>query len=184
MTHDCSSSRLYTLRDAAAPDINWPQLYRRAVAAGCCEIVSVGEERVAAADELVARSLRELVLLGELAAYASFPILADDCRRPLERTCAALLRLLDRALLANGRDLGYRVDAWRESAMTAASAVAAMIDDRGQETWPLPAAITRVANRISDAQVAFPRDRLGVPELLAETAGELLVVYAAAIETD
>jgi hypothetical protein len=59
-----------------------------------------------------------------------------------------------------------------------------MIDDPGRETRPLPAASSRVSDRVAKAQVAFSRDRLGVPELLAEAAGELLVVYAAAAETD
>jgi hypothetical protein len=77
MRPDGCPSRLYTLRAAAVPGIDWLQLYRRAVAAGCGEIVSTDEERVAASDELLSRSLRELTRLGELAAYAGCPVLAD-----------------------------------------------------------------------------------------------------------
>jgi hypothetical protein len=93
--------------------VDWPRLYELAVAAGHGETVASEEERVAAADELLAHTLVELVTLGELAALAGFPRLERGCRAPLARTCAAVLRLLDRALAAHARDVGYSTRVWR-----------------------------------------------------------------------
>ena len=174
---------LYGLERATVPGLEWPALHAQAIALGCGAIVTVAEERVAGADELLAHAPRELVLLGELAAFTSLPVLAEDCRQPLEHAAAGLLRVLDRALLAHGRDLGYRVDAWREHVTISAATVAAMINRRADgDTWPLPASLLRVAARIADAQLALRRDRLGVPEHLVDAVSELLVVYAAAAQ--
>ena len=140
------------------------------------------DERIAAVDELLALTLRELALLGELSAFASVDPLAADARRPLASTCAALLRLLDSALAAHGRDNGYRVDAWRKQTATTAWAIAAALGEHDDDTWPLPAAIDRTADRIADALTALGRDRVAVPERLVDAAGELLVIYAAATE--
>jgi hypothetical protein len=93
--------RVYTLARVADAELDWPQLYARAVATGSGIALSLGEERVAADDELLSATPRELFILAELGAYASFPPLADDCRVPLQRTCAALIRLIDRALRAH-----------------------------------------------------------------------------------
>ena len=169
------------MRAATRPGLDWPEIYRSALAAGSGECVPLHEERIAAVDELLSHSLRELLVLGELAALTSLPLLADTCRRPLERSTAGVVRLLDLALAAHGRDHGYRVERWREGAVTTAAAVAAFLDrDPDDECSPLPAALDRGARCIADALVALPRDRIAVPGHLAEAAGELLVIYAAA----
>jgi hypothetical protein len=95
-----------------------------------------------------------------------------------------LLRLLDAALAAHGRDNGYRVQTWREQVATVASAAAAWIGDHDDDTWPLPAAIDRTAGSIARALTALGRDRVGVLERLVAAARELLVVYAAACEAE
>ena len=64
--------------------------------------------------------------------------------------------------------------------MTAAAAAAIIDRDADDEHWPLPTALDRGARCIADALVALPRDRIAVPGHLADAAGELLVVYAAA----
>lgn len=182
MDCDDAPSDLYTFRHVAGAVLDWPQLYRQAVAAGCGATVHPDEERIAAVDELLALTLRELIVLAELSAFAAAESLAEEIRRPLAATCAALLRLLDSALAAHGRDNGYRVHAWRERTATTAHAIAAMLDQPHGEVWPLPAAIDRAAHRIAGTLTALGRDRVAVPERLVEAAGELLVIYAAATE--
>jgi hypothetical protein len=59
---------------------------------------------------------------------------------------------------------------------------AAFLEQDTADGWPLPIALTRVADRVAQALTALSRDRLGVPERLADAAGELLLVYAAAVE--
>src|SRR4051794_13244572 len=91
----------------------WDDLYARAIAAGSGVLVAPCDERVAATDELLASAIRGLLRLGTLAAVAL--VAADDtrCTAVLQRQAAAVLRVLDRALAAHGRDHGYDVDAWR-----------------------------------------------------------------------
>jgi hypothetical protein len=103
MPSEPDANALYMLRRATERGLDLEALYRCAVASGRDELVPAGEERVAGVDELLVRSLREFVLLGELAAFASFHWLESECRRPLARASARLLRLLDCALRARPR---------------------------------------------------------------------------------
>ena len=64
MDCDDSPSDLYTFRHVAGAVLDWPRLYREAVAAGCGESVHPDVERIAAVDELLA-----LTVLGELSAF-------------------------------------------------------------------------------------------------------------------
>jgi hypothetical protein len=87
---------------------HWSALYRQALAAGCGCVIGLQDERVASPDELVALALPGLVRLSALA------LLTDgtsdqplECARALAREAAGVLRLLDRALAAHGRDQGY-----------------------------------------------------------------------------
>src|SRR3954468_15881272 len=182
MSAESHASSLYMLRRAAEPGIDWEALYHCAVAAGREETVALGEERLAATDELLVRSLREFVRLGELAAYASLAPLEGVCRRPPARTCAGVLRLLDRALCAHGRDVGYDVEAWREQVTFSAHAIGAWLEHDTADGWPLAMTLLRAADRIAAPLTGLSRDRIGVPERLAEAASELLLVYAAAVE--
>jgi hypothetical protein len=79
-------------------------------------------ERVAAADELVALTLPWLPSLGALAMLAECQAEPGRVRaRALSRDAAAVLRLVDGALAADGRDHGYPVAAWLERAFRACS---------------------------------------------------------------
>src|SRR4051794_2913006 len=141
-----------------------PQLYQRALAAGSGLTIDPELERVSATDELVALTLPELVRLGALAVIADGPDWPQECARAARQDAAAVLRLLDRALLAHGRDAGYTVDAWREhasiDAFTMVGVVAAMQPDEQPHTTMIEA----IAEAIASVVVALHRDRVGVPE--------------------
>jgi hypothetical protein len=183
MNADGSCSALSTLRAAARPRLDWPKLYRFAVAAGCCESVPVDEEGVAAVDELLSRSLPGLVMLGELAATASARPLAHSCRRELQLTTAGVVRLLDRALTAYGRDHHQDVDDWRQGVVITAAATAAFLDrDPEPVRGQLSGTLERGARCIAHALVALPREPSTVPDHLGEAAPEFLVGFAATTE--
>src|SRR5688572_7073087 len=92
-----------------APD-QWCELYRAAVAAGRGRVICPDEERLAAPVELVAVTLPELVRLGAVALLADGGTRApSECAKVVSREGASVLRLLDRALAAHGRDHGYSV---------------------------------------------------------------------------
>ena len=96
---------------------------------------------------------------------------------------AAVVRLLDRALVAYGRDHGQQVDAWRQSVVITAAATAAFLDRDPEPTrCQLSGALERRARCIADALVALPHDPSTVPNHVAEAAGEFLVVFAATTE--
>jgi hypothetical protein len=139
----------------------WDAQYDRAIAAGCGEAMALDEERLAAPDEL---AVATFALLLRIAA-------ADPDAAPV-RDAAAVVRLLDRALAAHGRDNGYDVSAWRASAVTCAWT----LGDEAPAGRAAPA-LEDVARHVSEALVALPRDRLGVPEPLAAALGHALVVY-------
>jgi len=180
--HSSGNNALYDLSPASRRGIDWECRYRHALAVGSGVALSPAEERVAAVDELLAALLKELVALGELASLASFSALADECRTPLARSSAALVRLLDCALSVHGRDCGYHVEVWRAATVTMANAAAAALEDANSEEDPLPDAVRRAAGLIGEALTALRRDRLGVPEALTEAASEMLVVFVAAVE--
>ena len=102
----------------------WPQLRRRALADGRGCVLDPECERAAAAEELVALTLPELPSLGVLAMLAecrSEP--CRECARALSHGAAGVLRLVDGALAAHGRDHGYPVTAWLEHAFEHAHGV-------------------------------------------------------------
>jgi len=94
-------------------DDQWVSLHRRALADGCGRVLDRESERVGAADELVALTVPELPSLGALAMLAeSLPEPCPGCARALSHSTAGVLRLVDGALTAHGRDHGYPVTAW------------------------------------------------------------------------
>ena len=164
MESDRFPSALYTLRAATRPGLDWPEIYRSALAAGSGECVPVHEERIAAVDELLSHSLRELLVLGELAALTSrrcWPIPAgarSSAPPPGWCDCSISRSRRTGATTATASSAGAR--AWS----TTAAAVAAFLDrDPDDECSPLPAALDRGARCIADALVALPRDRIAVP---------------------
>jgi hypothetical protein len=158
----------------------WECLYARAVGAGCGGIVAVGDERLAAADELVAMSLTGLVRAGTLATLAAVSPGEESYSVALGRKAAAVVRLLDSALAAHGRQNGYDAAAWRELAATIACASGdELADEDADEPAPLIEALDRAAERIACVFVVLPRDRMGVPAHLAEAIGPMLLIYAA-----
>jgi hypothetical protein len=104
------------LHDLSAIDVlQWRELHRRALAAGGGWTVPPELERLAATDELAALAVPELVRLAMLAVCTEGPREpSPECASALSGNAAGVVRLLDRALAADGRDTGYPVEAWRE----------------------------------------------------------------------
>ena len=180
MEPDCPPPTLSTMCAAVRPGLDWPALYRFAVAAGCERCLAADEERVAAADELLSHALPELVLLGELAAAARQRQPNPCDRRALRDATASVVRLIDRATAAHARDHGGPLEQWRDDATTTAAAVAAFLDrDPEPERGLLSGTLERGAREIADALLALRRDPRAVPSHLIGAAGEFLVVFAA-----
>lgn len=159
---------------------HWPTLRRRAMAAGCGRVLDPDAERLAAADELVAVAVPELVRLGVFALIADGPRNPPrDCVDAVSANAAAVLRLLDRALGAHGRDTGYPVDAWLEHAFACAHARARVVSTLEPDELPLGTLVEASAEAAADVVMALNRDRLGVPEGLVDALASLLVLYAA-----
>jgi hypothetical protein len=159
----------------------WPELYRSAVVAGSGVMLDAEEEGIAAADELVALTLPLLVRLGASALLADSALRAPrECATALARESAGVLRLLDRALAAHGRDNGYGAPAWLEHAYRAAYSAAGAVSGLEAEEMPLSTVVEATAEAAGSAVIALHRDRLGVPEALAEGLGLILVVRVAA----
>jgi hypothetical protein len=160
---------------------HWPELYRRAVAAGCACVIDADDERVAAPDELVALALPGLVRLGAFALLADgTQDLAPECAQALRWEAAVVVRLLDRALAAHGRDHGYPVAAWLEHALGAAHAAAGAVSRLEVVAMPLSTVVLDAADAVAAAVIALHRDRLGVPGELADALGSILVLHVAA----
>jgi hypothetical protein len=147
----------------------WEALYARAASVGCGELVEPDEERVAATDELLAAALPAAARTGGHLIAAA--LLAADTA-PLAREAAAILRALDLALAAHGRDQGYDIQAWRRSALITALVLSG-------EPVEAAALVDEAIRHLAAVFVALRRDRLGVSERLATAIGHMLVVYAA-----
>jgi hypothetical protein len=157
----------------------WRAQYRQALAAGCGHVIGLEHERLAAPDELVALALPGLVRLGAFALPldgASAP--SPECAGALAREAAGVLRLLDRALAAHGRDHGYRVAAWLEHALGAAQASAG-VSRVEVDAVALSSVVLEAVDAVAAVVMALHRDRLGVPGELANALGSILVLYAA-----
>jgi len=156
----------------------WEALYGQATSAGCGEIVPPDEERLAATDELLAAALPVLMRVGNRFVAAAISRRDPRLGNALAREAAATLRLLDRALIAHGRDHGYDPEAWR----TRAATTAWVLGDSEEEfdATLLATIVEDVVRGVGRVFVALPRDRLGVPEWLSDAIGQLLVVYATA----
>src|SRR5436190_2250060 len=147
----------------STPVDEWPQLYQRALAAGSGLTIDPEIERVSAADELVALTLPEPVRLGALAVIADGSEWPRECARAARQDAAAVLRLLDRALLAHGRDAGYTVDAWREHASIDAFTMVGVVASMQADEQPHTTMIEAIAEAIASVVIALHRDRVGVP---------------------
>ena len=159
--------------------MQWPLLRRRARAEGCGRLLDVECEGVAAADELIALTLPWLPSLGALAMLAEWPAPCRECGPALSHRAAGVLRLVDSALAAHGRDHGYPVTAWLERAFEHANAYALGVAGLTFEESPASTLVVAAADALADVVVALHRDRLGVPEGLADALGSLLALYAA-----
>ena len=159
----------------------WRAVHRRAMASACGRIVHLDAERAAAGDELVALAVPPLARPGVFAMLAeSTDEPSHDCASVLGRKAADVVRLLDRALAADGRDNDYPAAVWLERALRSAQIHAAAIATQGVDEMPLSTLVEDSAEALADVLIALPRDRLGVPDGLAEALGSLLVLYAAA----
>jgi hypothetical protein len=167
-------------RLSSIPAADWPGLHRRAVAVGCGCVLHPDAERLAAADELVAVALPELVRLGVLALVAEGQETPPSvCASALGRAAATVLRLVDRALDAHARDTGYAVHAWHQRAWEHAHARAHAVSAMDADELPLGTLVEASAEAAGDVVMALHRDRLGIPEGLADALGSLLVLFAA-----
>ena len=135
---------------------------------------------MAATDELVALTVPMLARLG------TFALLIEDSKQPpppcmsvLSCRAADVLRLLDCALAADGRDNDYPPAAWLVHAFRGAHADAATVAMSSMHEMPLTTVVEASAEALADVIIAMRRDRLGVPEGLADALGSLLVLYAA-----
>jgi hypothetical protein len=163
----------------------WPSLRRRALADGRGCVLDAECEHAAAVEELVALTLPELPFLGVLARLAeSRPEPCRECARALSDGAARVLRLVDAALAADGRDRGYPVTAWRERAFEHAHGYASGVARLTLEESPASTLVAAAADALADVVVALHRDRLGVPEGLTDALGSLLAVYAADAGTE
>jgi hypothetical protein len=159
----------------------WADVHRNAMAAGRGRVVHLEDERLAAAHELVALTLPGLPPLGAVATLMqASPELADECANALSQHAAAVLRLVDRALAAHGRDNGYRAAAWLEHAYGRACERATAAATFERDRWPFDTLVDATAEALAEVVIALHRDRLGVPEGLADALGSLLVLHAAA----
>lgn len=180
MNVETPPNTLYVLLGATQPNIAWEPLYDAAVASGRERCMSVSEERIAACDELLARSFQELVRLSRYAALASRPTPADKRRRFIERSSAGLIRLLDRALAAYARERQQDISDARAAIASGASFEASeLFTYSTADPWPLPSAVDRTAHHLARALTAYTHDRKQLPEHITMAAAELLVIYAA-----
>jgi hypothetical protein len=163
--------------------LQWPSLHRRGIASARGRILRHDHERLAATDELVALTVPLPTHLG------SFALLADTsaeqpaaCMSVLSRKAADVLRLLDCALAADGRNNDYPAAVWLGHAFRAAHTQAVVVATSSMDEMPLTMVVEAGAVAVADVIIALPRDRLGVPEALADALGALLVLYFAGTE--
>jgi len=160
-----------------------PSHHRLALAAGAGAVLSAEDERLSAADELVALALPPLVRLRAVALLAdATQALSDELAAELARAAAAVLRLVDAALSAHGRQHGYLTAAWLDRALLFAHC--AISSPRHENPCPCSCPtghlVDEVAEALSSVVLALHRDRLGVPEALADALSGLLVIYLSA----
>jgi hypothetical protein len=140
-----------------------------------------GPGAACAPDELVALTLPELVRLGALALLADgSPGPPRECAKVVSREGVAVLRLLDRALAAHGRDHEYGVTAWLDEVVSVAHAIACDIPRRDVDVMPLGTLVLDAVDAVAAVVIALHRDRMGVPQELAEALGSVLVLHVAA----
>ena len=165
------------------PSAQWPRLRRLALADGWGRMLDVECERVASAEDLVALTLPWLPSLGALAMLAECgPQFSREYARVLSRDAAVVVRLVDGALAADGRDEGYPVAAWLGHAFEHAHERARGAARLTVEESPMSTLVVAAAEALADVVMALHRDRLGVPEGLADGLASLLALYAADIE--
>lgn len=169
------------LHDLSVIDTDeWRELHRRALAAAHGSTLPPELERLAATDELLALTVPELVRLAVFAVCTEAPPEpSPQCARVLASSAAAVLRLLDHALAADGHDTGYPVDAWREHAFDCAQARAIAVCRLPPECLPLGTLVQAGAEAAADVVIALHGDALGIPEGLADALASVLVLYAA-----
>src|SRR3954451_15166715 len=97
-----------------APE-EWSAVYRGALACECGRLLDCEDERLAVVDEFVALAVPALVRLRVIALVADGgPDVPPACVRALSGAAATVVRLLDRALAAHAREVGYVLEAWLE----------------------------------------------------------------------
>jgi hypothetical protein len=166
-------------------DLNgWQQLHHHAVVMGCGLVIEADIEGVAECDELIAIVLVELVGIGALAACADRP--GDppvEFLDVLREGAAATLRLVDRAIAADGRDVGYSTSAWLQRAMLSVHAQASIVVASDPRSPALLGLVVAAADNAVGAITAIERDYFAVSEGLCDALASLLVLFAATAGT-
>jgi hypothetical protein len=133
---------------------------------------------MAATDELVALTVPVLARLG------TFALLIEHSERPppacmsvLSCRAADVLRLLDARSPPTAATTNAII--WRQHAFRGAHANAAAVATSSMDEMPLTTVVEASAHAVAEVIIAMRRDKLGVPEGLADALGSLLVLYTA-----
>ena len=135
---------------------------------------------MAAADELVGLTLPEFASLGVVAMLTEARERGGACAIALSHRAAGVLRLVDRALAAHGRDNGYHTAPGLNTPSTTPTSGPTPRRTSSRTNFPITMLVEAAAQALADAVIAFPRDRFGVPEALIDAVGSLMNLYALA----
>lgn len=166
--------------------------YSAAIAVGG-DVVDGGfdDERAASAHELLCRageSLVELAMIAQLFqaqaqldSEAASEALREDARR-LRIASARIARLVRGALANHGRDTGYALDVWLETAFSETELLLTNDVDplfSGPEMDAIEI-VRHLSDSIFAALAAAPNDRMGVPERVASAMGVSVALFMVA----
>jgi hypothetical protein len=103
----------------------------------------------------------------------------DDVAQMRSQT-AGTLRLCQRALEVDGRNVGYRLEEWRTTSLETTSAVLRVAHQaarRGEACSTPVGELREAARTISRALAACESDRMAVPGHLSDALGRLLLLF-------
>lgn len=141
---------------------------RASVDGGALEFVD--DERAASSHELLIASLRH----GARAASTPRALEAGLDRPVVHRLLGGFVRLLDLALDAHAREVGYDNDVYRDDAIATARTT---VDDVRLGILTPSEVYERALDDAQDAALALPTDRMGVPALIASSFGAFAALH-------
>lgn len=104
----------------------------------------------------------------------------DDVVEQMRSQTAGTVRLCQRALEVDGRNVGYRLEEWRTTSLETTSAVlhvAHQAARRGEACSTPVGELREAARSISRALAACESDRMAVPGHLSDALGRLLLLF-------